>query len=161
MRFSNTLNYMISTGQGYRNNSISSGVKSLSDIITYETCELYNEDIFDFMKKYYDDYNVDNLTTADSVDYTLQYLSTLLNTTVDNLKGVWLTTHQDVLDVYCPDGCDVDIETVYIHEHKMIPISDLGRDGTLFVYIEDETKNNFDTLIKDLKDIVENSEVTV
>ena len=138
MNFSNTLNFMIRSGKGYRNISATSGITKLSDIIDFEVNELNNSDIFEFMENNYDEYDIKSLEyPKDIIDYTLSFIAKLFNTDVENLNGVWLTTHQDVLDIYCDNKFPecIDIKKIYIHENEMIPISDLGSDGALFVYI--------------------------
>lgn len=140
MKFSNTLNFMIKSGEGYRNTHYSSGVVELHKIINFELNELNNEDIFYFMKNNYDNYDTKCIEYKNNkIDYTINFVSNLLNTDSKNLKGVWLTTYQDVLDIYCDKESpeNIDIEKVYIHENNMIPISDLDKDGALFVYVDD------------------------
>ena len=103
-----------------------------------EVDELENTDIFDFMSKEYHDYDL-SLTydNTSKIVHTLSFIAKLLNANIDDLKGVWLTTHQNVLDKYYYTGIESgfnEIVKVFIHKNKMIPISDLGADGALFVY---------------------------
>lgn len=134
---SNTLNYLIRTGIGYRNIEHSSGITDLKDIIRYEFHVLGNTDIFEFVKDYYThkEYNENDLNL---INDTINIIRERLQ--VDNkcdLNGVWLTDYQNVIGRYCPEYSEKDIVKVYIHEHKMIPISDLGPDGALFVTTQD------------------------
>ena len=140
MNFSKTLNYMLKSGEGYRNIGLSSGIKNLSKIISFEYTGLDNSDVFDFMKTNYKDYDIDSIETAEElIDYTLNFIANLFNTDSKDLSGVWLTTYQDALDLYCSEHFpeNTNIIKVYIHENKMIPISDLDRDGVLFAFIGD------------------------
>ena len=146
MNYSNTLEFMIKDGEGYRNTYGTFGVSDLSDIIKFEVNELHNTDIFDFMRNNYKAYSVNPLYDKNNkIEYTLYFISRLFNTSIDNLRGVWLTTYQNVLDKYCYDGLDSgfnEVIKVNIHEKKMIPISDLGDDGALFAYVENTNKEN-------------------
>ena len=140
MNFSNTLDFIIKSGEGYRNIGFSSGETNLYRIINFELNELCNYDIFYFMKNNYNDYNIDSIKSKDElVIYTVCFIEKLLNANkINDLKGVWLTTYQDVLNIYCNEKFpeNINIIKVNIHENKMIPISDLGRDGALFAYAE-------------------------
>ena len=134
---SNTLNYLIRTGIGYRNIEHSSGITDLKDIIRYEFHVLGNTDIFEFMKDCYT-HKEYNETDPNLINDTINIIREKLQ--VDNncnLKGVWLTDYQNVIDKYCPEYSEKNIVKVYIHEHKMIPISDLGPDGALFATAQD------------------------
>lgn len=134
MSFSNTLNYMIKSGEGYRNTCCTSGVSKLSDIINFEVIELDNKDIFDFMQNNYSSYDINS---EDIINYTLHFIAKIFDTDINKLNGVWLTTYQDVIDRYLYKDVENTIIKVFIHKNKMIPISDLDKDGTLFVYVGD------------------------
>ena len=134
---SNNLNYLIRTGIGYRNIEHSSGITDLKDIIRYEFHVLGNTDIFEFVKDHYT-YKEYNENDPNLINDTINIIREKLQ--VDNncdLKGVWLTDYQNVIDKYCPEYSEKDIVKVYIHEYKMIPISDLGPDGALFATAKD------------------------
>lgn len=132
---SRTLSYMIDTGEGYRNTYCTSGVTKLSEIIRFEMNELGNRDIIDFIGSNYLGYIPSTISDTEYlIKYTLEFIANIFKTDPNNLNGVWLTTYQDVLDKYYYKDEENNIIKVYTHK-GMLPISDLDRDGALFVYV--------------------------
>lgn len=162
---SKTLDKMIDENKGYRTETFSgSGVKDLKDILYYEITELGNTDILDYMKKNYrilKDFEIDKsilkdlkqnaeneeelkewiieeeqliaiTNSTDFIDEIYSFLSDILKS--DNLNGIWLTTYEQVKEIYNGEEYNID---EYILPNKYIIISDLGVDGSLFVYINE------------------------
>lgn len=117
----------------YRNESSSSGVTNIRDILTYEFNELGNEDIFDYLKDHFYGYNHSILSKKYWIDYTMKFLSITLNITEDNMRGVWLASMAAVRELYSKNGYD-NIYKYDVWSTKFKIISDLGYDGKLFLY---------------------------
>lgn len=141
---SRNLDVMLKQGLGFRTEDFSgSGVRKLEDVVYYEIRELGNTDILDTMSelyglnfKSYMDVEDENVVADESYHEVLELIFSFLekhfNTSRDNLNAIWLTTYENVQKIYCRQPNDK-INMVYIY-HNFYPISDLGSDGTLFVY---------------------------
>lgn len=141
---------MLLSGKGWRNHHGSSGVTELREVLTYETKELGNTDIFDFVQKNYVDNNFcqldyEKIGIDKCIDDTVDYIRSLFTTDKNKkVNVVWLTDYQNVLDKYTYNESSIMLACVPIYKLDMLPISDLGCDGTLFATIKDL---NFDDYI--------------
>ena len=146
--YSETLKTMLATHTGYRNESYSgSGVRDLMDVIYFEIEELDNMDILYTMSKFYgldfsnyieteDDYEFVHPECYQKVfDVIAGFVEKKLSADRKNLEAIWLTTKEAVDKIYSKYGKKV---TGYSFTEDWIPISDLGEDGTLFVYKKGE-----------------------
>lgn len=129
--YSSQLHNIYKRKYGYRSEDNSSGVKNLKNILKFEICELGNIDIIDFINNNYNDIAINydeeykDLTNITQTIY--DYLKYKLN--ADKLYGVWLC--ESIEDVHRYYGESV--VKVRLPDNA-IPISDLGIDGSLFVY---------------------------
>ena len=101
----------------------------------FEVNELHNKDIFYTMKRLYKDYKCPFFFPSYfKIKYTLKYLANILDCKINELNYIWVTTKNNVIR-YCDSKNDLDnnVVTVHINALNMIPISDLGKDGCLFV----------------------------
>lgn len=154
MKSTNTLEYLLKEGVGYRNEQFrNSGIINLREIIDFEVLELGNTDIFDTMKILYGDngYQLNennrlkNLLSY-KINYTINFLVKMLDCiNEDSLCGVWLTTYQNLYKYIDADTC-TEIRKVYIHEQNMIPVSDLGTDGVLFAFNSDDNEYEYELI---------------
>ena len=143
-----TLTTMLNQNVGFRTEDFSgSGVRNLEDVVYYEIRELGNTDILDTMSelyglnfKSYMDVEDENVVADESYQEVLELIFSFLekhfNTSRNNLNAIWLTTYENVQKIYCRQSNDK-INMVYIY-HNFYPISDLGSDGTLFVYKKED-----------------------
>ena len=146
---SETLKTMQETGLGYRNdNFYGSGVRDIEDIVYFEIEELGNTDIIYTMSKLYKldwekyveeedgDYFVPEDYLHEIQNNILSYLEKHFGESHTNLCGIWLTTEEAVKKRYCSNS-EEEIMEISIGK-TWLPISDLGFDGTLFVYKKGE-----------------------
>lgn len=145
---SKNLDVMLKQGLGFRTEDFSgSGVRNLEDVVYYEIRELGNTDILDTMSELYNlnfkpymDVEDENIVADESYHEVLELIFSFLekhfNTSRNNLNAIWLTTYENVQKIYCRQPNDK-INMTYIY-HNFFPISDLGSDGTLFVYKKED-----------------------
>ena len=143
-----TLTTMLNQKVGFRTENFSgSNIRSLEDVVYFEIRELGNTDILDTMNDFYEldfssymDIEDENVIADESyrdvLELILSHLEKQFNTSHNNLGAIWLTTYDNVEKIYCKSPNDK-INMVYIH-HNFYPISDLGTDGTLFVYKKED-----------------------
>ena len=119
------------TAIGYRNEEVSSNPHlapyTLREVIDFETEELCNTDIFDYMQ--------DKLPSEANTDTIIDYLTTTLSVPENELHYLWLTDTPEQVATYYPSGYDNN-EPTYITEYQVtnpLVISDLGEDGKLYV----------------------------
>ena len=136
-KLSNTAQSLIRNGCGYRNVEVyGSGVVDCEEIIEFEALELGNDDIFDTCFELYGiGCNVDNSKEEMEEDIerrikeNIKYWKNHFQT--DKLYGLWLTTEEAVEELYKGDPVEFTIPA-----GAMI-VSDIGREGVLFVFNED------------------------
>ena len=149
---SKNLDVMLKQGLGFRTEDFSgSGIRSLKDVVYYEIRELGNTDILDTMSELYGlnfkpymDVEDENVVADESYHEILELIFSFLekhfNTSRDNLNAIWLTTYENVQKIYAQSPY-YQIDMIYIKD-DFFPISDLGTDGTLFVYKKLENSCN-------------------
>ena len=124
---------MLADRKGYRNDFLyGSGIEDIRKVIRHEADELCNADIFITCENLYGiDYgeiNVEDIENIDGyVEKTMEFLKSHFGT--DELYGKWLALKEDIMTLYRgEEGI-----TEYIIPENAIVISDIGRDGALFV----------------------------
>lgn len=140
--YSTDLQEMIKEQAGYRNNAYSGGGSEVAQaVIKHEMFEMQNEDIYDFF--------VENLGLKvglnfgsakeedfDNVILEMMYIIkeklNLIEDENSELGALWLTTKRGVYKNYSFSSLDEDIFR-YELPADVVPISDLGDQGVLFV----------------------------
>lgn len=144
---------IILNGIGYRNETYyGSGVRSLSEIVEYERCELENRDIDWFCDQYissndsrywYDE----NISVLD----IMGFISKKMSIPEERLGGIWVTSSvHDIANNYCDEWeydailrmtpteyaelGDYFTKVKFNPFHKYMVISDLGNEGILVAY---------------------------
>lgn len=109
----------------------------------FEIAELGNTDIIDYMQENYgllSEYPCDmdneefSYTCIENVSYIVEEIMKYIRDYFhgsDDIMGIWLTTYDNVISRY--RGCEHDIDSYVLPEDYLI-ISDLGCDGSLFVF---------------------------
>lgn len=120
---------LLRTQIGYRNDGLSEGIFTISEIIEYETEELGNEDIYDTCEELYNTRN------------PLEVIENTFGKEV--VYGMWFARKEDILEYYAEDG-ETEINSYNIPNNAVV-ISDLGEDGVLFAFIEHPKKIFKDT----------------
>ena len=140
---SKTLDILKTEKIGFRTESFSgSGVRNAMDVVRFEITELLNEDIMLTMQKLYglDFYEFLNLgeELLEISDFLINKIFTFLENKMEipkeDMKAIWLTTEEMVKKRYCFNNESV-INKYEIGE-SWIPISDLDKDGILFIYCD-------------------------
>lgn len=141
--FSKTLNYILETGEGYRNENYGgAGVYKIKDIIEYEILELNNKDIIYTLNKFnyakiFNKGKILNLKQS-RVVYTINnifyIISNYFQTDISDLYGLWLTDEENVKQIYCYNSSSNEFYNKYnIQDIRILTISDLGNEGCLFI----------------------------
>lgn len=152
------LKTLLQKGYGYRTETFSgSKVRNLKDVLYFELYELFNTDIYSYILNHYKHLLSDNMIEIfteflsvgeydwdDYIDTYLEYkeesmncienvCKTLLETDdVSNIKAIWLASYRRVMTLY--QGKEDTIDTYSLEKMKVL--SDLGEDGSLFIYKE-------------------------
>lgn len=118
---------LISNNIGYRcDNTYGSGVKDFKDILHYETCELYNEDIYLTLTSLY---GFDTNNEDDIIDFCKSKLNTN-----SKLVAKWVcTSKEECIEIYCDEHITPEIEEFILPDNYLI-VSDLSSQGQLIVY---------------------------
>jgi hypothetical protein len=129
---------------GYRNEGYGgSGEHNAFEVIKFEMCELANEDIVDFFKENYglevpfesysDAWNNGELEDED-VDKIIDDMKAILEKKFGHteLFALWLTTLNGVKEHYTDEDLEY-VNKYFFSDGLVIPISDLGDQGTLFI----------------------------
>lgn len=152
--YSETLEIMLKEKKGYRTESFSgSGVRNLEDVVRFEIMELCNDDIIDYMQESYGilkSYQLEKDGRAldseefyfkcqENIDDVIDEIASYVkeNLKIDDVRDiyvVWLTTKENVIDMYEAES-EWYIDEYIIPEERII-LSDLGRDGALFAFKE-------------------------
>ncbi len=129
--FSETLKSILETGQGFRNENYgASGIYRIKDIIEYEILELNNTDILYTLNKF-------GYKLKFDLNSVFEVLSDYFSESIFNLYGIWLTGEKSVKQIYCYNPNHLEYYNRYnIKDVKVMPISDLDKDGCLFVIKE-------------------------
>lgn len=141
---SKVLAKLLKNNIGYRTESFSgSKARNIEDIIRFEI-SMGNTDIIRYLQENYGilksylekDYNEEfsYICQENAVDITeeiIKFLTKFLSTENKNLMGLWLTDYQGVINVY--RGKKENIDKFHI-PCKFIVISDLDKEGSLFVF---------------------------
>jgi hypothetical protein len=146
-----TLEKMIREGRGYRTETFSgSKIRKIADIIRGEI-SFGNTDVIEYLQKncnilkdYVYDRTIPGRIYFDYIDFCIEnaphiaaeieaFLKEVFRVEdIDDLEGIWLTDHENVVTLY--GGTDNDIDEYLIPDENFIVISDLGIDGSLFVF---------------------------
>lgn len=149
---SRTLNYMLRQNRGCRCESYSgSGVRKLREILDFEIEELRNMDIpatilklhhprvSHELRKVIENENDPGEYSFDIINWVMAFASNYFKVPEEELCGIWLTTKANVIKRY---GIDFDECNL---PDDALPISDLGKDGALFVYLK---RNSIDIYLR-------------
>mgnify|MGYP001171379740 CR=1 FL=1 len=151
-----TLKVMLNNNAGYRTEGFSgSDVRNAREIIGFEISELQNDDIIEYMHTHYgilmgyyhDDeeefLNACHANVDDVVDHLMLFITPFFDCSDQSfLTALWLTTYDNVKKHY---GGTADEPGIYIDNggvdkyvipDKHLVISDLGEEGSLFVFDE-------------------------
>lgn len=141
---SETLKKLLEDKVGYRTENFSgSGVRNAVEVATFEISSLFNTDIMDTMQNMYNldfsefiDVEEEDLFEVSQciLDKIFSFLEEKMEIPIQDMKAIWLTTEEYVKTRYCRDENCV-IEKIEIG-NSWIPISDLDKDGALFVYCD-------------------------
>lgn len=124
---------MLAARKGFRNDALyGSGVENIRDIIEFEATELCNSDIFLTCERLYGiDYGELDLEDLEKtricIEKTMEFLKNHFGT--DELRGKWLGLKRDIIAYYEGENS----LTEYPIPENAIIISDLGKEGVLFV----------------------------
>lgn len=138
-KFSNTLILLYLTRKGYRTEKYrGSRVRDIKSIIDFEINELENIDIIDTMQNLYTDFPIKEESEINnkSIEIICDFISKKLNTSLDNIESIWLTSKENVMKYYIDCNYNNDDIDEYNISHNFIPISDLDKEGVLFAYIK-------------------------
>lgn len=149
---------------GYRDDELfgGDGETGLKNIISYETFELGNDDILDYCLKNFNlpdsiKNDISNTLNTDKSKIQKEQIDNLINRLLVSLsilegkeltRGLWLCdSAEDVYNSYEVDMGEFDSfedyeENITIYR-KGLKIDDLGKDGSLYAYTEDEFNNKF------------------
>ena len=136
----------------YRSDSVfGEGIREPVKVVAHEFFELGNTDIPEYILKHYDvpeecqkewkalidemDKNayVDDVSESDKLAYADRLIQELSKAVHKEIKYVlWLTSREDVLDLYEADPDDIDE-----YEVSDVILSDVGHDGRLYGYTND------------------------
>lgn len=153
--YSETLEIMLKEKKGYRTESFSgSGVRNLEDVVRFEIMELCNDDIIDYMQESYGilkSYQLEKDGRAldseefyfkcqENIDDVIDEIASYVkeNLKIDDVRDiyvVWLTTKENVIDMYEAES-EWYIDE-YIIPEECIILSDLGSYGALFAFKEE------------------------
>lgn len=119
---------------GYRNNTLSTiGADRLllADIVDYETLDLGNSDIPDYVQHTYPEWQLNPSMTGKDIEQIIRRLWHLPKTA--KLYGIWLTkTKRDVAAYYADESPNITI-TTYVLPQTALVVSNLGPEGLLYV----------------------------
>ena len=138
MTQSQTLNIMLSSGVGYRNEGYSASpytVPTLLDMLEGEIEESGNTDILDYIEE--QGYHVTDVKSI------LEYVESTTHKNADDLNALWLTTKQGVADNYMLEDEEeyTNNSIVAYSLDKVDPLmvlSDLDEEGALFITLASE-----------------------
>ena len=130
----------------YRNECYGSGIIDIFKIIKFEIMELHNSDILDFfvnnyglkvdIEDYYTEIENENISEKDINELIENMKEILVNIFGhSNLFGLWLTTFEGVKKNYIFEE-DRYVNRYIFPNSRVIPVSDLGDQGVLFVFEE-------------------------
>lgn len=127
-----TLQSMYMLGYGYRNETFQNcGSRIFKDVINYEINELGNNDIIDTISKFYKQDKLHHI--KNKVDFICDFFANILNCKISELRCIWLTSMDGIKSAYSVNNDSDEVNLYYINKY-MYPVSDIGLDGTLFVY---------------------------